>query len=165
MKRNVLFKILVDILYYLHFIGLLNLIIVLPFGVVFINQVDMNVMDWSLFYWLILIISLVAYIIFLRGLHYLRKMAKILLSNNYFSGKISANLKKSGKHFIIAGVILLCLSSAIWINILGGNQIKLIHDANLLVPFFLMIIGLFFIIQSDSLFLAKNIKEENDLTV
>lgn len=165
MRRNVLFKRLVDILYYLHFIGLLNLIIVLPFGVVFINQVDMNVMDWSIFYWFILIISLGAYIIFLRGLYYLRKVAKTLLSNNYFSGKISLNLKKSGRHFLIAGIILFCLSTVIWINLLSGNQIKLIHDTNLLVPFFLMIIGMFFIIQSDSLFLAKNIKEENDLTV
>lgn len=165
MRRNLLFKTLVDILYYLHFIGLLNVIIVLPFGVVFINQVDMNVMDWSLFYWFILIISLVSYIIFLRGLYYLRKMARFLLSNNYFSGEISSNLKKSGRHFVIAGIILFCLSTVIWINLLSGNQIKLIHDTNLLVPFFLMIIGLFFIIQSDSLFLAKNIKEENDLTV
>jgi hypothetical protein len=34
-----------------------------------------------------------------------------------------------------------------------------------MVPLFLMIIGLFFMIQSEALLVAKNFKEENELTV
>jgi hypothetical protein len=41
----------------------------------------------------------------------------------------------------------------------------LIYDNNLLIPLFLSIIGMFFIIQSNALNLAKGIKEENELTV
>ena len=38
MKKTILFKTLVDILYFLHFIGLLGIILILPFGIVNINQ-------------------------------------------------------------------------------------------------------------------------------
>ncbi len=165
MRRNLLFKTLVDILYYFHFLGFLSILIALPFGVIIINQVKMEVADWPLFYWFIFIASLTIYIIFLRGLYYLRKMARFLLSNNYFSERISLNLKKSGTHLLTAGVSSLCLFIIIWISKFYSVDIELIYRSNFIVSFFLMIIGLFFIIQSDSLFLAKNIKEENDLTV
>ena|SRR5690554_5131809 len=165
MKRIILFKTLIDILYILHFIGLIGIVFILPFGVVTINQVDVEVKDWGLFYWLIVVVSLIAYIIFLRGLYYLRKMARFLLSNKYFSKKIIKNLKKSGSHFLLTGIISFALLAAIWVNKLFGGKIELIYDANLFIPLFLTIIGLFFIIQSNTLDLAKNIKDENELTV
>lgn len=165
MKKSILFKTLVDILYILHFIGLIGIIFIIPFGVVNINQVNINVEDWSLFYWLITIISLITYIIFLRGLYYLRKMARFLLSNKYFTGNIIRNLKKSGNHFLLTGIISFTLYTVLWLNKLYGGKFELIYDANLFIPLFLTIIGMFFIIQSNTLDLAKNIKEENELTV
>ena len=165
MKKTILFKTLVDILYFLHFIGLIGMIFIIPFGIVNINQVDMNVEDWNLFYWVISFISLITYIIFLRGLFYLRKMARFLLSNKYFSENIIKNLKKSGKHFLLTGIISFTLIFAHWLNKLYGGKLELIYDTNFIIPLFLTIIGMFFIIQSNTLALAKNIKEENELTV
>jgi hypothetical protein len=165
MKNTILFKTLVDILYILHFIGLVGIIFIIPFGIVNINQVNINVEDWSLFYWLISIISLITYILFLRGLYYLRKMARFLLTNKYFSEKIIANLKKSGIHFLLTGIISFLLFFILWINKLYGGKFELTYDSNLLIPLFLTIIGMFFIIQSNTLDLAKNIKKENELTV
>jgi len=165
MKNTILFKTLVDILYILHYIGLVGIIFIIPFGIVNINQVNMNVEDWSLFYWFISIISLITYIIFLRGLYYLRKMARFLLTNKYFSGKIIENLKKSGNHFLLTGIISFALFFILWLNKLYGGKFELIYDTNLLIPLFLTIIGMFFIIQSNTLVLAKNFKEENELTV
>lgn len=165
MKKTILFKTLVDILYILHFIGLIGIILIIPFGTVHINQVNINVEDWNLFYWLVFIVSLFAYIIFLRGLYYLRKMARFLLSNKYFSDSIIQNLKKSGNHFLYTGIISFTLFIALWISKLTGGKFELIYDNNLLIPLFLTIIGMFFIIQSNTLNLAKGIKEENELTV
>jgi len=165
MEKTILFKTLVDILYILHFIGLIVVIFIIPFGVVKIYQVNVNVEDLSLFYWLISIVSLIAYIIFLRGLYYLRKMARFLLSNKCFSNKIIKNLKKSGNHFLVTGIITFTLFVALWLKKLFRGKIELIYDINLIVPLFLTIIGLFFIIQSNTLDLAKHIKEENELTV
>lgn len=45
MKKSILFKSLVDILFYLHVIGLLGMLVIIPFGVVNINQVNMKVED------------------------------------------------------------------------------------------------------------------------
>lgn len=165
MKKASLFKTLADILYFLHFIGLIGIVLIIPFGIVNINQVDMRVQDWTIFYWLILVIILITYIIFLRGLYYLRRMAKLLLSNIYFSEQISTNMRKSGIHFLLTGIISIIPVALLWTNKLIGGEISLTIDNNLMIPFFLMIIGLFFIIQSDALFLAKNLKEESDLTV
>jgi hypothetical protein len=165
MKNIILFKTLVDILYILHFIGIVGIIFIIPFGIVNINQVNMNVEDWSLFYWFTSIISLITYIIFLRGLYYLRKMARFLLTNKHFSENIIENLKKSGDLFLLTGIISFALFFIIWLNKLYGGKFELIYDSNLLIPLFLTIIGMFFIIQSNTLVLAKNFKKENELTV
>ena len=165
MKKTILFKTLVDILYFLHFIGLLGIILILPFGIVNINQANISVEDWSFFNWIIVIISLTTYIIFLGGLYYLRKMARFLLSNKHFSNLIISNLKKSGTHFLLTGVLSLFLIILLWINKLYDGKLELVYDINFMIPLFLMIIGMFFIIQSKTLLLAKNIKEENELTV
>lgn len=165
MKKAILFKTLVDILYIVHFIGLVGILFMIPFGTVNINQVNMNVEDWSIFYWSIFIVSLFAYIIFLRGLYFLRKMARFLLTNKYFTENTIKNLKKSGNNFLYTGIISFALIIALWISKLTGGKFELMYDNNLLIPLFLSIIGMFFIIQSNALNLAKGIKEENELTV
>lgn len=165
MKKAILFKTLVDILYIVHFIGLVGILFMIPFGTVNINQVNMNVEDWSIFYWSIFIVSLFAYIIFLRGLYFLRKMARFLLTNKYFTENTIKNLKKSGNNFLYTGIISFALIVALWLSKLTGGKFELMYDNNLLIPLFLSIIGMFFIIQSNALNLAKGIKEENELTV
>jgi len=165
MTKPLLFKSLVDILYFLHVIGLLGILIIIPLGVVNINQVNMDVKDWSSLSFSIAIISVSAYIIFLRGLYFLRKMAGFLVSNKYFSELIIKRLKKSGVHFSLAGILSLVIIFLAWIGKLYDGKLELIYDLNLMIPLFLMIIGLFFIIQSEALLVAKNFKEENELTV
>lgn len=165
MRKIMFFKKLVDILYYLHFLGLLAIIFILPFGIANINQIDVSVENWTFLYWGIPILSLIAYIIFLRGLYYLRKVARFLLANNYFSDIIINNLRRSGNHFLLTGILLLSLIVIVGLNKLFNGRLELTYDTNLIIPLFIMIIGLFFIIQSKTLFLAKNFKEENELTV
>ncbi len=160
-----LFKTLVDILYYLHFIGLIVIALILPFGIGNLNQEELNLENWSILIWLIAIISLSTYVIFLRGLYYLRIIAKFLLSKKYFSKPIITNLRKSGTHFLLTGILSFFLILLQWISKLQEGTIVLAYGNNLIIPFFLMIIGLFFMIQSKTLWLAKNIKDENDLTV
>lgn len=165
MKSIFLLKTLIDILYVLHFLGLIGVLFLLPLGVVTIGNASVKFDDWGVFYWVIVIVSFIAYVILLRGLYYLRNMARFLLSNKYFSKEISRNLKKSGVHFLVAGIISFALFAAHWVKkILGGN-IDLIYDTNLFIPLFLTIIGVFFIIQGNTLDLARNINDENELTI
>ena len=165
MKNTALFKTLVDILYVLHFIGLVGIVFILPLGILNQEQDVVNSEQWTGFYWVLLCIGLIAYIIFLRGLFYLRKMAVSLSLGSSFSERIISNLKKSGKHFLYTGIMAFGLMILLWLTRLGLGKLSFGYNANLLIPFFLMIIGSFFIIQSNTLSEAKQIKEENELTI
>ncbi len=79
--------------------------------------------------------------------------------------QVIENLKRSGNMFSIAGVFLMVTYAIFWLSRLSLGTIKLTYGTNLMIPLFLIIIGLFFILQSNALFKAKSIKEENDLTI
>lgn len=68
-------------------------------------------------------------------------------------------------HFLCTGILSFLLMILLWIAKLYNGKLELTYDLNFMIPLFLMIIGLFFMIQSRTLVLAKNFKEENELTV
>jgi len=165
MKKSFLFKSLVDYLYILNVGGFLLLLITISFGFVEINEIKGSDEDWSVLAISISCVSALTCIVFLRGVYYLRKMARHLLTNKYFSKQIIKYLKISGTHFLLAGVMFVVIMILRWIGKLRVGLFEFVYDTNLMVPLFLMIIGLFFMIQSEALLVAKNFKEENDLTV
>ena len=165
MKKSFLFKSLVDYLYILNVGGFLLLLITISFGFVEINVIKGGDEHWSLLAISISCISVLTCIVFLRGVYYLRKIARHLLTNKYFSKQIIKYLKISGTHFLLAGVMFVVIMILRWIGKLRVGLFEFVYDTNLMVPLFLMIIGLFFMIQSEALLVAKNFKEENELTV
>ena len=165
MKKSFLFKSLVDYLYILNVGGFLLLLITISFGFVEINEIKGSDEDWSVLAISISCVSALTCIVFLKGVYYLRKMARHLLTNKYFSKQIIKYLKISGTHFLLAGVMFVVIMILRWIGKLRVGLFEFVYDTNLMVPLFLMIIGLFFMIQSEALLVAKNFKEENDLTV
>ena len=165
MKKSFLFKSLVDYLYILNVGGFLLLLITISFGFVEINVIKGGDEHWSLLAISISCVSALTCIVFLRGVYYLRKIARHLLTNKYFSKQIIKYLKISGTHFLLAGVMFVVIMILRWIGKLRAGLFEFVYDTNLMVPLFLMIIGLFFMIQSEALLVAKNFKEENDLTV
>ena len=165
MKKSFFFKSLVDYLYILNVGGFLLLLITISFGFVEINEIKGSDEDWSVLAISISCVSALTCIVFLRGVYYLRKMARHLLTNKYFSKQIIKYLKISGTHFLLAGVMFVVIMILRWIGKLRVGLFEFVYDTNLMVPLFLMIIGLFFMIQSEALLVAKNFKEENELTV
>lgn len=165
MKRSVLFKSLVDILYFLLIVGFLGSIFTIALSKFDIYDINFKTENFGFFYWSILIINLITYLIFLRGLFFLRKVARILLSGKYFNQNIIVNLKKSGVHFLLTGIISSLVLLLSWLSKINLGKMEFVFDSNLISTLFLAIIGLFFIIQSHTLYLANEFKEENDLTV
>ena len=165
MKKSFFFKSLVDYLYILNVGGFLLLLITISFGFVEINEIKGSDEDWSVLAISISCVSALTCIVFLRGVYYLRKIARHLLTNKYFSKQIIKYLKISGTHFLLAGVMFVVIMILRWIGKLRAGLFEFVYDTNLMVPLFLMIIGLFFMIQSEALLVAKNFKEENELTV
>ena len=165
MKNTVLFKTLIDILFYLHAFALPGLIVLVPLGAADISKINFNIESWSLLYWCLLIVSLIVFIAFLRGLYFLRIVARFLLSKKYFTDRFILNIKKSGIHFLIAGVLDFTLLIGVWIFNLYNGKVEFEFSMSTITPLFITIIGLFFIIQSKTFMLAKGFKEENELTV
>lgn len=164
MARNIIFKTLIDILFIFQGFGLLGVFINMPFGVTKINQVNLNVLEWSALFWILLIFSIVSFLLFLVGLFFLRKVGRYLLSNRYFNIGIISNLKKSGRFFILSGITgIIVFLMTFFIKFNSGHLT--IYNTDMALPVFISIIGLFFIIQSETLLTAKTHKEENDLTI
>lgn len=157
-----LFKTLIEILFLLLLLGVGVIMLILPFMAG--AAVD-GLKGFSVFGGIAAVIAIACVFLFLRGLFYLRKVAKHLLANQYFSIPIVNSLRKSGKDFLWTGLLSLGVMGVLWIGNVTEGELVFGLDINMMASLFLMIVGLFFIIQSNALAFAKDIKAENDLTV
>lgn len=164
MKRNILFKTLVDILFIFQAIGFIGLLFAMPFGLSRINIMELPTDERNWIYWLVLLISIIGYFLFIMGLYHLRKMARHLLSKKYFDFIVVKHLRKCGNFFVATGVFSFIIFLALWIMNLTMNKISF-YDSNVMLSLFMMTIGLFFIIQSKVILNAKNFKEDSELTI
>lgn len=165
MKRINLFKILLDILFSIYSVWLIPIIFNIPNGKTTINHVNFDMESWDTFSWFIAIISLLCYFFILRGLHFLRKLTEIL-SDKSFSDIHITNSKNVGYLFLLSGILLFIIIILLWLNrSLSTGIYEIGYDMDLIAPLTLLIIGMFFNIQTKNIILAKNIKQENDLTI
>lgn len=166
MKSEKLFKILIDAIFILQLLGISSAIFIIPSGAIIkINMQNQPVEEWSLFHWLILVISFLAYIIFVVGIFYLKKISKGLVDRKYFTILMIKNLQKVGKMFIVSGSFMIGIFLIQFISNLTNKTIRLIYNTELLFSVFIVAIGLFFLIQSKILEVGKNLKQENELTI
>ena len=164
MIRNIVFKTLIDILFIFQGFGILGAFLTMPFGVTKINQINLDVKEWSVTHWSLLALSLTAFIAFIIGIFFLRKVGRYLLSNQYFAIEVIKNLKKSGRFFIYTGIIsLFVFIISLIVKVKSGNN--LIYNTDMVLPIFIMVVGLFFVIQSEALMISKHAKEDSDLTI
>ena len=165
MKRNQLFNLLIELLFLVQAIGLLGIFIILPFGATKITMVNSPVEKWSVGLWFFFILSLLVYVLYIIGLWYLRKVSHQIYSNNYFNYTTITSLKKSGHFFVASSLVNLGLYGLYFVLKLLNGEVQLTTDLNGVLPIFILIIGLFFLIQSDVLSKAKSFKEDNELTI
>jgi len=165
MKRNILFKSLIDILFFFLCFGVLGVIFILPFGSININQATLKLEDWSVLHWVVFTVTLTAYITFLIAIYQLRKVAYLMLKSKVLSESTALRLKKSGKLLIASGLGYFLITLLVWMYNLYDGTISFMYDSDSLAPLFIIIMGLFFMIQSDVLITAKRATEENDLTI
>lgn len=157
MKNAVLFKSLIDIFFFIHVIGFIA--IVAKFSITFsVKNIDNpQIEDWIIFVFNVLI-----YLLFLRGLFFLRKTARLFLKQNQFMISTVECIKKSGNQFVVAGILYVLV---FLLSKLLNLQLKPIYDIFSITPIFIIIVGLFFIIQSKVIHQAISFKNENDLMV
>ncbi|MBL4746170.1 MAG: DUF2975 domain-containing protein [Flavobacteriaceae bacterium] len=164
MKKQ-FFKLFVDIIFGIHVLGLSGIIFTIPVGLMNINLIKVPPNEWAPIHVIYATLSIIVYVLFLVGLFYLRKMALFLLKRNQFSLEIVENLKKSGKFFLFTGVLSFIQMLGLWISELYRGTFSLTYESNTMAPLFITLIGMFFILQSNSLRFAMKFKKENDLTI
>ncbi|MCV6630996.1 MAG: DUF2975 domain-containing protein [Flavobacteriaceae bacterium] len=168
MKTRILFKTLIDILFFLQIIALLSAVFIVPLGMVNINMYDLPINQWNAFHWLLFLGSVICFFSFTLGLYFLRKLGRAMLSRRPFTLTVVKILKKCGAYFMVSGALLLLLHFLAWFAqqvYQKTTKIELIYDTNMVIPFFLLIIGLFFRIQSNNILEARMYKEDSTLTI
>jgi hypothetical protein len=185
MKTIQALRILINILFYCLLIvlavGFISLIILLFFNDLLPQILQQyKTLFSTMFNWKLLLIptiTVINYILFVVGVYYLRKVIPFFPSKDFYNLIVIKSLKKAGNLFIFIGAssILVRLisifimqnmtqsmvveKSSIWLTIT-----PLIASLDL-VNIFLIIIGLFLLLFSKSFENAKELKQENDLTI
>ncbi|MFY0629063.1 MAG: DUF2975 domain-containing protein [Flavobacteriaceae bacterium] len=182
MKTIKTLQILINLLYYI-LVGVLTMITVyylilliapdiLP-GYLQVQRMLFTAFDWKLF--LGPILSYINFGLFIYAIYLLKKVIPSFKEADFYSETVIKNLKKSGKIFIFIGlsmtlfklIILLFVQSFVAFNgyyswwgvffaLLGTIDFAMVC---------LVIIGLFFLLFSDSYKSAGKLKAENDLTI
>jgi hypothetical protein len=168
MNYNSLFKLLIDIAFYL----LIPLIFLFPgailYTLVFPSQeiIKLTTRSISPNGWLtsLILLSIYAeYVLFFVGFYNLRKFAALLLKNRIFTKASVQCAKKIGQFFTICGTSSLLLKLIYALLLSTEYEIEFgISDIQLYL--FLTVIGVFFLILSIAFERALSLKEENKLT-
>lgn len=133
----------------------------------------------NFFSWKILILPITAainFILFTVAIFFLRKSIKPIINFDFYSSTVTKNLKKAGNIFIIIGIstILIQFIASEFMTNMTQNIVKmnsLITASNVvaatidLKSIFLIILGLFFLLFSNSFIHTRSLQQENDLTI
>lgn|SRR5690554_196491 len=164
-------KLLIDTLFVILCLGFFGFLFILPFEIFNTKIVEVEFNNYGGFqnlpflYWTAIGLSIATYTFFLIGLNYLRKTANRFISSVFYSIEIIRNLKLSGIFFLLSAVVLAFTYIVAWGIDVSEGHIKLVLGTNVMIPMFLCIVGLFFILQSKVLNQARLFKEDSDLTI
>ncbi|KOS07285.1 hypothetical protein AM493_15495 [Flavobacterium akiainvivens] len=168
MKRLSLLKNIVSIFFVLCMVGLffgLPLIIMLglfPEKIPFPID-DRPATEAGLAEILLYLAEYVAMLCFVYALYLFKKTLVLFEKKRIFSVEVIALLNKTGKA-IVAGCVIDAVSIIVFDAVVEGSfesSIENMLDSTLLI----LGLGLFFIVLGDVFAMAKQLKEENDLTV
>ena len=160
-KRAVLLKLLIDVFY------VLNVIPVIVLFYVSINpNIKPDIKDLIYINHLAFAMAATSAVMFVIGVYYLRRVARNMLNTKQkLSLNTSSNLKKTGLYFVYSGLIYFIAILIKYGYELYVGELELSYDYTEINFLFLIIVGLFFIIQSNTIDLARKVKVENDLTI
>lgn len=167
MRKIYILKAIIDFLW-IFSMPIVLLIIGLVFAVFFtdlealdikINAIHFNAND--IISKTLLIISALNYLLILASLYFFRKTLRYFLNTKIFDSSVISSFKKIGNLLCISGMISICISFIVRVY----YQQKVSFEFGLNEHIVLVCLGLFFLILSEVFKIAKNHKQENDLTI
>ena len=167
-KLNVL-KACIDLAFYLSCLTVLAFVVFIPFAV--LGQMDgipikmqgreLIVDNWQAK--VVLVFTLVSALFFVYGIYLLRKTIGFFLKKDVFNSEVIRNFNVIGI-CVVTSTLLIVLPSFLYTafhRTAMGFKLEVGFDSPLLV----ISLGLFFMVLSEVFKIAKDLKEENDLTL
>lgn len=122
-------------------------------------QVDIGTLGIGKSILIIIVLTIVLYFYF-RAIQLMKTTVKTLEFGHYFSKNVIKNFKKMGILFLFCGIGFFVFN--IILAFLLENRFSVSFNSSL---FLFIIFGLFFLFLSEAFKVAKEAKEENDLTI
>lgn len=105
----------------------------------------------------------IGHVAFTYALFQFKKTLELFYKNIYFDDRVISSLNLTGKSFLGAAALLAGLEFLYHVIVDGTFEIGI--DFSFDSVFFALVLGLFFLVLSDVFANAKQLKDENDLTV
>lgn len=170
MRKIYILRAILELSLYFLIIGGIGLLIFIPLILInsdwdiplIINGVVNTSFD-SVYSKIGLIVSVLSYFLFVFAIYLLKKTVTLFIKGKIFDNKVISNLNNIGKIFVIVSLIFNTVEFAFKINTTKKAEIMINSGFDSFL--FTIAIGLFFIILSEVFKIAKNLKDENELTI
>ncbi|WP_309614462.1 DUF2975 domain-containing protein [Flavobacterium sp.] len=170
MKKLQILKNLLDLFWLLSMISLLAILLFVPFlltgniGDYPVKIKGQEILSTDFFSKTVILVNVVSGILFIYSVYLLRKVVNHFQRRDIFNEEVIRYFNLIGK-LIIASSLISNVSLSVF-NAVKRNHIGLSLDFGGYDSFILSIcLGLFFMVISEVFKIAKNIKEENELTI
>jgi hypothetical protein len=107
------------------------------------------------------VVSILNYVLIIAALYFFRKVLNHFIRVKIFEGTVITSFKKTGNLLIISGLISLIISIIGEMYFNEKVSISFVLNQNIVT----ICLGLFFLVLSEIFKIAKNTKQENDLTI
>lgn len=170
MRKIYILRAILEFMLYFLLVGGIALLIITPFiltdsdwGIpIKINGVVSSSFD-SVYSKIGLIVSVLSYFLFVYAIYLLKKTVTLFIKGKIFDNKVISNLSSIGKIFIIVTLIINTVEFIF--KVTTTQKATLMINSGFDSFLFVISIGLFFIIISEVFKIAKNMKDENELTI
>ena len=112
---------------------------------------------------ILFVVTVLGYLLFVYAIYLFKKIVNLFINQKIFDDITIKNLGIIGKIFII--ITLVINSIEFVIKVTTTHKTEIVISSGFDSFLFTIAIGLFFIIMSEVFKIAKNLKEENELTI
>ena len=170
MRKIYILRAILEFMLYFLLLGGVALLIITPFILtdsdwdipIKINGVVSSSFD-SVYSKIGLIVSVLSYFLFVYAIYLLKKTVTLFIKGKIFDNQVISNLSSIGKIFIIVTLIINTVEFIF--KVTTTQKATLMINSGFDSFLFVISIGLFFIIISEVFKIAKNMKDENELTI
>jgi len=171
MKQLNILKAILDLFWFFTLIAAIGIVVFLPFYS-FSSEVDIpikikgqEIATNTLFSKIVVFVNVLSGLLFLYSIYLLRKVVGLFQKKEIFNDKVVHLFKIIGQS-IIASSLISNVSLFVYKFIENEDRADLVLDLGSYDSFLISIsLGLFFMVISVIFKIAKNIKEENELTI